>query len=299
MQDSLFKINTKIPKHKPQVPLYSTFHFKSASSKNSEFRAHLNNRLKILRSRFETQGKLEYFGSQYLIKNEEDALEMYTTSDSFWWTNRKYAYSEKTESQNTLPTNEAALESAKRLIKALKIDSKYLKFKSITSNEVAISESSEKDSKSAPTGVSVNFSYVLDDMPLFGSGAKTQLTFSNGSDLVEFLHFYRNPRKTKENISIISPQEAIKLVVDNYRFKKLKVSSGNSAEITNVELGYYTADPSDLQMLLVPVYKITGNVTTEFLKNYKFNLFVIADKSDENTIKKHGATSTVLERVFN
>ncbi|QHI37280.1 hypothetical protein IMCC3317_26590 [Kordia antarctica] len=299
MKDSLFKLNTKLPKHVGRIPMYKTFHFETASSRNKEYAAYISERVDFLRSKFKTEGELEDVGDQLVIKNEKEALEIYTASDSFWWTDRENAYSENIKLAENLPNKDEAVQNAVKRLEALKIDTQFMKLHSVSNNFAAFSKS-PKDAKGEqfPTSVNVNFNYELEGLPLFGAGAKTQVSYINNDQTVEILHFYRTPKQAGK-AEVISPEEAVQQVFDNYRFAQLKDSDKNTGEITDVTLGYYTASPTDLQRYLIPVYKVKGSVSTPALENYDFNLFVIASTESQEMAKQKGQINTGLETVFN
>ncbi len=299
MNDSLFKINTKLPKHVGDISMYKTFHFDTASARNRDYADYVMKRVEFLRSNFKTEGELRDLGEQLTIKNEKEALEIYTASDSFWWTDRVNAYSENRKLSENLPDRDEATKNAVQLLETLKIDTQFMKLQSVTNNIAAFSRS-PKDEKGEqyPTSVNVNFTYELDGFPLFGAGAKTQVSYVNKDQSVEVLHFYRTP-KQEGKIAIISPEEALQQVLDNARFAVIKEQGKSSGEITDVSLGYYAASPTDLQRYLLPVYKVQGNVSTPKLENYEFNLYVIASKESQDKAKQTGLLTTPLDTVFN
>ncbi|MFK7746967.1 MAG: hypothetical protein AB8B65_01120 [Kordia sp.] len=299
MNDSLFKFNTKLPENVGHVPMYKTFHFDTASSKNKEYAGYIAERTAFLRSQFKTEGELRDLGDQLIIRNEKEALEIYTGSDSFWWTDRENAYSENKELAKNLPSEKEAIRSAQKLLEQLKIDTRTMKVHSVSNSFTATSESPKDGNPEAiPTSVNVNFTHQLEGLPIFGSGAKTQISFVNNDQLVQFVHFNRTPKQAGK-AEVISPEEAVQQVFDNIRFAIIKEQGKSSGEITDVSLGYYAASPSDLQRFLIPVYKVQGNVATPELENYDFNLYVIAAKESQEMAKRRGQINQPLETVFN
>jgi len=299
MKDSLFKLNTELPKHVGHIPMYKSFHFDTASSKNRAFADYIAKRTEMLRSHFKTEGELRDLGDQFIIKNDKEALEVYTATDSFWWTDRENAYSENKALSKNLPSEKEAVRSAQKLLEQLNIDNRTLKVHSVSNSFASFSESpNDKDPEKFPTNVNVNFTHELDGLPIFGSGAKTQISFINNDQLIEFIHFNRT-LKQQGKAAIITPEEALQQVVDNTRFAIIKEQGKSSGTITDVSLGYYAASPSDLQRYLVPVYKVQGNVSTPELENYEFNLFVIAGKESQEMAKQKGQINKPLETVFN
>jgi hypothetical protein len=299
MKDSLFKFNTELPKYVGHVPMYKTFHFDTASSKNKEYADYIAKRTEFLRSNFKTEGELRDIGDQLIIRNEKEALEIYTASDSFWWTDRQNAYSENKELAKNLPSEKDAVQSAQKLLEKLNIDQSTMKVHSVSNSFASISESpNDKDPEKIPTSVNVNFTHELEGLPIFGSGAKTQISFINNDQLIEFLHFNRTPKQDGK-VEVITPEKAVQQVFDNFRFAIIKEQGKSSGEITDVSLGYYATSPSDLQRYLIPVYKVQGSVSTPELENYDFNLFVIASAESQEMAKRKGQTNKALETVFN
>ncbi|WP_046755923.1 hypothetical protein [Kordia jejudonensis] len=299
MKDSLFKINTQLPQHISDVPMYRTFHFDTASAKNKSYADYIAKRVEFLRSNFKTDGELRDLGDQLIIRNDIEALEIYTGSDSFWWTDRENAYSEKKELAENLPSEKEAIHNAQKLLEQLQIDQKTMKVHSVTNSFAAFSESpKDTDVKEFPTSVNVNFIHELSGLPVFGSGAKTQVSYVNKDQLVQLYHFHRTP-KQEGKAAVISPEEALQQVLDDKRFAIIKEEGKSSGEITDVSLGYYATSPSDLQRFLIPVYKVQGSVSTPELENYDFNLFVIAAKESQEMAKRRGLANQPLETVFN
>ncbi|WP_298424060.1 hypothetical protein [uncultured Kordia sp.] len=299
MNDSLFKFNTKLPKHVGHIPMYKTFHFDTASPKNKEYANYIAKRTEQLRASFKTKGELRDLGDQLIIRNNKEALEIYTGSDSFWWTDRENAYSENKELSKNLPSEKEAVHNAQKLLEELKIDTSTMKVHSVSNTFTSTSESpKDTDSEKIPTSVNVNFTHQLEGLPIFGSGAKTQISYINNNQLVQIAHFNRVP-KQEGKAEVISAEEAVQQVFDNFRFAVIKEQGKSSGEITDVTLGYYAASPSDLQRFLIPVYKVQGSVSTPELENYDFNLYVIAAKESQEMAKRRGQMNQPLETVFN
>lgn len=299
MKDSLFKFNTKLPSHVGHIPMYKTFHFDTASSKNKEYAEYIAKRTEFLRSNFKTEGELRDLGDQLIIRNDKEALEIYTGSDSFWWTDRENAYSENKELSENLPSEREAVHNARKLLEKLKIDERTMKLHSVSNSFAATSESpKDRNPKEFPTSVNVNFTHELEGLPIFGAGAKTQVSFINNDQLVQFVHFNRTPKQVGK-IEVISPEEAVQQVFDNKRFAIIKEQGKSAGEITDVRLGYFASSPSDLQRFLIPVYKVQGSVSTPKLERYDFNLFVIAARESQETAKRRGLANQPLETVFN
>ena len=279
--------------------MYKTFHFDTASSKNREYADYIAKRTELLRSNFKTEGELRDLGDQLIIRNKKEALEIYTGSDSFWWTDRENAYSENKELSKSLPSEKEAIRNAQKLLEELKIDTSTMKVHSVSNSFTSTSESpKDKNVEQFPTSVNVNFTHELDGLPIYGSGAKTQISFINNDQLIQFVHFNRIPKQDGK-AEVISPEEAVQQVFDNKRFAIIKEQGKSSGEITDVSLGYYATSPSDLQRFLIPVYKVQGNVSTPELENYDFNLFVIAAKESQEMAKRKGQVNQALETVFN
>jgi hypothetical protein len=59
MKDSLFKLNIRLPRNDGHIPMYKTFHFDTASSKNKEFAVYTAKRTEHLRSNFKTEENSE------------------------------------------------------------------------------------------------------------------------------------------------------------------------------------------------------------------------------------------------
>lgn len=301
MKNRFFKINTKLPKQVKTLPVYRSFEFDTVSRKDKGFIKYSDQKIKFLRNFFGIKGKVTDLGDEYMIRNEKEALEVFLASDSFWWTNRKTAYSEDIKLARKIPDKDVAIKKANSIIESLNLNSNLLKFKSIGYNYLSVSKSPKKrDKQEVPTNILVNYGFEINKIPIFGPGAKVQVSFTSKNSLAEFLFFFRNLQDEKKLTKIISPEEALGLIEGNYRFKKIKKNKKCSGIINSIALGYYSESPSEFQRYLIPVYKIKGSVLTPDLPKYDFNLFVLATRMTKEKAKKLGVISEpLISNVFN
>jgi hypothetical protein len=73
----------------------------------------------------------------------------------------------------------------------------------------------------------------------------------------------------------------------NFRFAQLKNTSDKVA-INQMDLGYFAMSPADTQNYLIPVYRITGVVSTEALPEYAFTHYIVAVKYTAADVKSMG-----------
>jgi hypothetical protein len=58
--------------------------------------------------------------------------------------------------------------------------------------------------------------------------------------------------------------------------------------MSEMEPGYYAMSPTDIQNSPIPVYKISGTLTTEVLPEYSFNHYVVAVQYSVDDVKGNG-----------
>lgn len=139
-----------------------------------------------------------------------------------------------------------------------------------------------------------SFVHELDELPVFGAGAKAQVSFVSEGVVAEALSFWREPIAVDE-VEVIHPYQALERVRSDERFAQLRPSSA-SVKPHVPRLGYFAMNPSSYQRFLIPVYSVRGNVSTEALDDYPFELWVVAVDANPEDIKGLGITANPAAR---
>lgn len=283
MNNQLFQLPEKIPSHIREVPMYHLAKSNSYSRRDKKFVEWFENRVKEYADLFEIRSDPEDMGDMILLRKDEILLRIYLASDSIWWTNAKIAYGKNGETENNLPTETESRKIAESHLKRLGIKNDYFVFDRIDYNSVAISDNENNKPKEFPTAIITNYRFVLDNLPVFGPGAKLQICLGTDGKLGEFLYFWREPQGSGQ-ATIIHPIRAIEIFSEDIRFKDISPEKA-TVNIDSIQLGYYAMPPFAAQMFSLPVYQVKGFVVSEDIPRYPFLLHVLALDLNQEELK--------------
>lgn len=282
MKNKLFQVSAALDAAPAVVPVYET-NYTNVSMQNDAYLKKVNDRWSKAQKIFKVNSAQVDHGERWLSMNEENALELFTVSDSLWYINRLMSLQEKATGK--LPTNE----------EAKRFSDQWLAQNAFMSNEVRFTGYSQATSKNGTqqgkteeqvTELHVNYSFELDKLPVFGPGAKIKISFSEKDKISDFLYFWRECHKIGE-AKVMSQEMALEIFTKNFRFAQLKPETA-SVKVDKMELGFYQFSPDILQKQLIPVYRVKGNVTTEFLPEYLFTHYIVAVKFTPEEAKAQG-----------
>jgi len=281
MNTNIFKIETRLPETEKQISIFTTAtDTETRERKTSES-------LKSLIKLFGLTDRTSTDGEKMIATAKSKSVAVYQASDSFWYQDDDYFAREERKFSQELPDNNSAQDLALKFLKenGLMLDAAAIH--SVSYTTVIAAKPDEKTGDEYNTEVHVNFRYSLDGLPVFGPGAKTRVSFVTDSINSGVYHFWREVTPQSKKRNLIDPKLALEIHAKNFRFSSLKEGAAKVI-INKMELGYFAMSPTELQPALIPVYKISGVVSTESLPEYVFDHHVVAIKYSEADVKTMG-----------
>jgi hypothetical protein len=281
MNTKLFNVDAKLPEPENTITIYSTQ--KEAEQRDKE----LESRRAGLSRIFAVKGNKSDLGDKLLLNEKSKSLFLYYASDSFLYQDENLFAREEKSFSERLPDDRTAREVAINFLKKNELLLSNATVSSVTHTTVAVTPANSKKTDEYNTEVHVNLNYSLDKMPVFGPGAKTRVSMTDEKTNSGVYHFWREVKPLSKPRPLIKPDLALEIFGKNFRFAQLKKDS-DRVNIKKLELGYFAMSPTDIQNYLIPVYKITGIVSTEALPEYGFTNYVVAVKYTEADVKSMG-----------
>lgn len=271
----------KLPEDRGEIGIYRT----PAPAIDSEF-------IDAVSRPFGIKGKIEDAGSRIVIKDLSGTLEIFVASGSIWWTKRSTARSELRKPVN-FPREKEAIAGANAYLKETGLSDGRAIPVSVTYTETLLEKNGDKEPKRFIENQHVNYVFEIDDLPVWGPGAKIQVTFGETNDIVEVLRFWREPEPEKESsqLKLIPATKVVEIFQSHEAFTDLSDRTAK-VQVDEVALGYYTLPPREIQACLIPVYRFKGYVSTEQLERYDFAKHVIAVDVSPDLLKRTGMTIT-------
>lgn len=280
----LFRL-PQLPKYRGEIPLYRTPRPKVDLKMAPAFsRA------------FGIDGTAVDAGSRIVVKSKSGILEIFEASGSVWWTKASAAKSESMRSIR-FPDDKQAIALADEYLKKTNLSDASAKPVSVTYSEVLYEKDGDTRPKRVVVGQHVNYAFTLDGIPVWGPGAKIQVTFGANNEVVEALKFWRPPSRDRMPVKVLEPGSAVKVFQTHDAFAELKAETA-SVQIEDVSLGLYALPPREMQGYLIPVYRVRGMVSTKQVEKYEFTKHVVAVEFTPEMIKKAGAVATGGGPVF-
>ncbi len=281
MNTKIFKLEAKLPKVGKQINIFT-------SATDSETRERKTaESLKSLSKIFGISGQAANDGEKMILAERSKSVSIYQASNSFWYQDDDFFAREDKKFSQKLPDAKNAQEKALKFLRENGLLLNNAAFHSVTHTTIVATKPDEKRGDEYNTEVHVNFRYSLDGLPVFGPGAKTRVSFVSDKINSGVYHFWREVTQEKKTRDLIDPELALEIHAKNFRFASLKEGAAK-VTIKKVELGYFAVSPTELQRALIPVYKISGIISTEALPEYAFNHHVVAIKYTENDVKTMG-----------
>jgi len=252
--------------------------------------------IRKISSAFDMKARAIDSGSRIMVKDRFGVLEIFEASGSIWWTKQNRSRSERRKSVRFL-SEKKAIEKANPYLKTVGLADRKAKPKSVSYTETFIERSKDKQPTGVITHQHVNYEFSLDDLPVFGPGAKIQVTFSENNQVVEVLKFWREPKKERRKYKLISIETAIKIFQKHEAFWDLSKRTAK-IQANEISLGYYALPPREIQVCLIPVYRFKGFVSTKDFARYDFAKYVVAVDVEADTLKKIGGSITATPLVI-
>ena len=275
----------KIPEYKKQISIYRTIPFRTASFKNVKAKRYITNRMTRYSKLFDFTEKPEDIGDRFVYSRTGHDLEIFKTSDSLRYTNVELKYPLKLPDKVSLPTKDEAYEITNDALKKYELSVEHAKISSFTYTELAKETNTDGKMQIQKIEANVEFNFELDDLPVWGPGAKIKTSLVENS-VAGILYFWRKP--VYENvIPVIHPLSALERFTTDRSFKYLDKETAE-INIHSASLGYYSLSPSAFQRFLIPVYAIKYTVNSKFMDPYHSTQFVVAVDISLDEIKEMG-----------
>lgn len=226
-----------------------------------------------LGERFGVRAKPQDMGARIIASDDQSVLEYFVATGSVRWAARAGQKGEA-EFQPRLPDEKEAVEYATARLREFDLMHGAAAVHSVTDLELCIRKANEKEESVWPIARQVNMRFKEGGLPFFGPGAKIQATVGEGGRVDEMLRFWREVDVAGE-ARTISPDHLADILMRDESFAQLCPGEA-SVQFHDCQLGFYALPPREVQGLLVPVFAISGTVSTPALPRYDFMRYVPA-----------------------
>lgn len=229
--------------------------------------------------RFGVRARPQDMGARIIARDDESVLEYFVATGSLRWTahaNRKC----EAEFQPRLPDEKEAVERAMVKLRELGLLHKAAAVHSVTDLELCIRKADGKEEAVWPIARQVNLRFKEGGLPFFGPGAKIQATVGEGGRTEELLYFWREADVAGE-ARTISADHLADILMRDESFAQLRPGEAK-VQFHECQLGFYALPPREVQAFLMPVFAISGTVSTPALPRYDFMRYVPAVATTPN-----------------
>ncbi len=251
-------------------------------------------RLARLQEAFAMKATLDEAGTFYLARDRRSVLEVFQASDSVRWSLLEPDL-EGRRGGFKPPSEAAARRTADEFLARMGLDGSA-RANGVSVVEVGTSHSAKNDPEFRTTALQVNYRFSLEGLPVFGPGAKAQVTVGAKGRVGMAYRFWREP-KIVDALPTVNPEEAMERLRGHAMFSELDSRSAR-VTIESVDFGYFAMPPMDVQGHLLPVYVFRGVISTEALQRYEFTKHVIGVRLEVRQLKDSGITVSPVESVF-
>jgi hypothetical protein len=252
--------------------------------------------VKRLASRFRVEGRLRDRGDRFIVEDENSMFEVFRGSHSIWWTDIATLRNPPSPlAQDDILSKEEATRRALSYLETYNQQDNRAALEAISQGMMATIKPSPSapNTDAKPFSIVANFGFSLDRLPIFGPGAKMQVTFGAGKQVTEFYKFWREPIEDHER-ELLPIEAAIDMFRRDEAFVDLRQDEAR-VTINSIQLGYYAFPPRENQGYLVPIYAFDCVVSTPHLESYEFTDYVVAVPFERDEIKmrrvyEHGSS---------
>lgn len=223
--------------------------------------------------RFGVRGKPQDMGARLIARDDQSSLEYFVATGSVRWNMRPSQKSES-EFQPTLPDENAAVEYAMTKLREFDLMHASAAVHSVTDLEYSYRKVGDKEDTSYAIARQVNMRFKEAGLPFFGPGAKIQVSVGDGGRVDEMLRFWREVDVAGE-ATTISPDHLVDILMRDESFAQLRAGEA-SVQFHDCQLGFYALPPREVQGIFVPVFALSGTVSTPALPRYDFMRYVPA-----------------------
>ncbi|WP_416763447.1 hypothetical protein ACNI65_12720 [Roseateles sp. So40a] len=235
-----------------------------------------------LASRFDMKGEVVDAGPWYVCRNEPWVLEVYQASHSLR-IERQDIDAEGRDRKGDAPDREAAMVTAKRVMAMIGDEYAKPELHSVTELEVMRATREQREGERHVVGLQVNYRYALDGVPLVGPGAKAQVSVGADGQLMQAYRFARAVERIGARESV-APEEAMRRFAASEMVARLDARA--KVSVSSAVLGLLAIPPTEVQSVLVPVYVLRGEISTEALPRQAFVTYVAATELGEADAKR-------------
>jgi hypothetical protein len=236
-------------------------------------------------------------GPRLVVRSDTRELEIFRTSDSIRWSMIDKKNEEPGEPVD-LPDDREAIRRADIFLDRYRLADANATLHSVTRSHHSRIGKDNKVLLSHPVATHVNYVFRIDGLPVFGPGAKMQVTFTDEETPVQIYKFWRETRKGQA-FDTVSYERAMDLVRSHPSFAAMARAGRNQIAFDRAQLGYYAFTARHRQQMLVPVYRFDGAARGKEGEHYRFGLNVIAiDLSPAEIKASRMTTRHKLPAVF-
>lgn len=248
-------------------------------------------RLKKTMRAFEMEEKerQDNTGPRLVVRSSTSELEIFRTSDSLRWS----MIDKRTEEPGKpvkLPDDRAAVSGAKLFLEQRGLADKRAHVDSVTQSHHSRIGKGNEILATHPVAQHVNYTFRIEELPIFGPGAKMQVTFTNAKVPVQTYKFWREPVPGK-TLKTISYDQAVDLIRKHPTFATMVRAGKARVVFDRAQLGYYAFPARERQGMLVPVYRFDGTVHGPQDERYDFSRHVMAVALSPEEIKASRMTA--------
>jgi len=175
----------------------------------------------------------------------------------------------------TLPADQVAVSRANVFLEQRGLADARAHVDAVTQSHHARIGKGNKVLVNHPVATHVHYTFRLDALPVFGPGAKMQVTFTNARVPVQTYKFWREPVPGK-TLPTISYDQAVELIRTHPTFATMVRAGKARVVFDQAQLGYYAFPARERQGMLVPVYRFDGAVHGPEGEHYDFSRHVLA-----------------------
>ena len=227
-------------------------------------------------------------GLWMLARDDRAALEVYRASSSFRYS-RLDLDGEGRDGMAGVPDRGEALHVGQEWISQYQPEGVRAELHSVTEREVLISQHPKDEVREVTVGLDVNFRFSVEGLPLFGSGAKAQVSVHSSGEVAGAYRFWRKVRAVD-----VAPTVPVEQMRERFASSSLFVDLTDDvarARVDSARFGWLTLPPSEPMGILVAALELRGTVYTED-HTYNFVSFVGATDSDDEAGKRAGWVNT-------
>jgi len=213
-------------------------------------------------------------GPRLVVRSTTSELEIFRTSDSLRWSMIDKRNEEPAEPVK-LPDDQVAIRRANAFLDQRGLADARAHEVSVTQSHHSRIGRGNKVLINHPVAAHVNYMFQIDGLPVFGPGAKMQVTFTNEEPPVQTYKFWREPLKGK-TLKTISYDQAVDLIRRHPTFATMVRAGKARVVFDRAQLGYYAFPARERQGMLIPVYRFDGTVHGPEGERYEFSRHVVA-----------------------